>query len=162
MNDSNESVRNYLDRVTPQKRRRDAETLLTMMARATGESPKLLGTIIGFGQYHYKYASGREGDSVAAGFAPRKAATTIYLMDGVERYKEQLQRLGPHSTGVGCLTSRISMKSISSCSRASSSVLTATSRATPTACVPGKALGRHLTTQLAELHPRDWLCGRLA
>jgi hypothetical protein len=103
MNDSNESVRNYLDRVTPQKRRRDAETLITMMARATGQSPKLLGTIIGFGQYHYKYASGREGDSVAAGFAPRKAATTIYLMDGVERYKEQLQRLGPHSTGVGCL-----------------------------------------------------------
>src|SRR5829696_5566685 len=62
MNNSNESVRNYLDRVTPQKRRRDAETLLTMMARATGESPRLLGgTIIGFGQYHYKYASGREG-----------------------------------------------------------------------------------------------------
>ena len=103
MSDINESVRNYLDRVTPQKRRRDAETLLTMMARATGESPKLLGTIIGFGQYHYKYASGREGDAAAAGFAPRKAATTIYLMDGVERYKEQLQRLGPHSTGVGCL-----------------------------------------------------------
>jgi hypothetical protein len=74
-----------------------------MMARATGESPKLLGTIIGFGQYHYKYASGRQGDAAAAGFAPRKAATTIYLMDGVERYKEQRKRLGPHSTGVGCL-----------------------------------------------------------
>jgi Domain of unknown function (DU1801) len=103
MSDSNESVRNYLDRVTPEKRRRDAETLLTVMARATGESPKLSGSIIGFGQYHYKYASGREGDTAAAAFAPRKAATTIYLMDGVERYKEQLQRLGPHSTGVGCL-----------------------------------------------------------
>src|SRR5829696_1787224 len=103
MSDIDESVRNHLDRVTPEKRRRDAETLITMMARATGESPKLLGTIIGFGQYHYKYPSGREGDAAAAGFAPRKAATTIYLMDGVERYKEQLQRLGPHSTGVGCL-----------------------------------------------------------
>jgi Domain of unknown function (DU1801) len=103
MSDINESVRNYLDRVTPEKRRRDAETLLTLMARVTGESPKLSGTIIGFGQYHYKYASGREGDTAAAAFAPRKAATTIYLMDGVERYKEQLQRLGPHSTGVGCL-----------------------------------------------------------
>jgi Domain of unknown function (DU1801) len=103
MSDSNESVRNYLDRVTPEKRRRDAETLLTLMARATGESPKLSGTIIGFGQYHYKYASGREGDTAAAAFAPRKAATTIYLMDGVERYNEQLKRLGPHSTGVGCL-----------------------------------------------------------
>ena len=103
MSDIDESVRNHLDRVTPVKRRRDAETLITMMARATGKSPKLLGTIIGFGQYHYKYPSGREGDAAAAGFAPRKAATTIYLMDGVERYKEQLQRLGPHSTGVGCL-----------------------------------------------------------
>ncbi len=99
----NESVRNYLDRVTPEKRRRDAETLLTIMSRATGESPRLSGTMIGFGQYHYKYASGREGDAAAAGFAPRKAATTIYLMDGVERHKEQLERLGPHSTGVGCV-----------------------------------------------------------
>jgi len=61
MSDIDESVRNHLDRVTPEKRRRDAETLITMMARATGESPKLLGTIIGFGQYHYKYPSGREG-----------------------------------------------------------------------------------------------------
>jgi hypothetical protein len=103
MSDMSESVRNYFDRVTPEKRRRDAETLLTMMARATGESPQLLSTMIGFGQYHYKYASGREGDAAAAGFAPRKRATTIYLMDGVERYKEQLQHLGPHSTGVGCL-----------------------------------------------------------
>ena len=103
MSDINKSVRSYLDRVTPQKRRRDAETLINMMARATGESAQLLGTMIGFGQYHYKYASGREGNAAAAGFAPRKAATTIYLMDGVERYKEQLQRLGPHSTGVGCL-----------------------------------------------------------
>src|SRR5215212_11800425 len=103
MSDIDESVRNHLDRVTPEKRRRDAETLITMMARATGESPKLLGTIIGFGQYHYKYPSGREGDAAAAGFAPRKAATTIYLLDGIGRYGAQLERLGPHTTGVGCL-----------------------------------------------------------
>jgi hypothetical protein len=101
--DTNDSVREYLKHVTPAKRRRDAGTLLALMARATGEPPELMGTMIGFGRYHYKYASGREGDAPAAGFAPRKAATTVYLMDGVGRYEEHLQRLGPHSTGVGCV-----------------------------------------------------------
>jgi Domain of unknown function (DU1801) len=96
-------VRTYLDGVTPEKRRRDAEKLLELMSRATGEPPQLWGSIIGFGQYHYKYASGREGDVAAAGFAPRKAATTIYLVDGIGRYEEQLKQLGPHTTGVGCL-----------------------------------------------------------
>ena len=61
------------------------------------------GTIIGFGQYHYKYQSGREGDAPAAGFSPRKAATTAYLPDGVGAHAELLERLGPHTTGVGCL-----------------------------------------------------------
>jgi hypothetical protein len=58
---------------------------------------------IGFGQYHYRYASGREGDAAAVGFAPRKPATTIYLLDGVGAHTESLSRLGPHTTGVGCL-----------------------------------------------------------
>jgi hypothetical protein len=103
MGDVSESVRNYLDGVTPEKRRRDAETLLQLMTRITGESPRRWGSVIGFGQYHYKYASGREGDSAAAGFAPRKAATTIYLADGIGRYDQQLRQFGPHTTGVGCL-----------------------------------------------------------
>jgi hypothetical protein len=103
MSDVNESVRSFLDGVTPEKRRRDAETLVAMMGRVTGESPRMWGTIVGFGDYHYKYASGREGDTAAVGFSPRKAATTVYLVDGVDRYQEQLQRLGPHTTGVGCL-----------------------------------------------------------
>ena len=60
-------------------------------------------TITGFGSYHYKYASGREGDACAAGFSPRKAATTVYLPDGVGAYPEQLARLGSHATGAGCL-----------------------------------------------------------
>ena len=81
MSDLSDSVRTYLDGVTPEKRRRDAEKLLELMARVTGEPPRLWGTIIGFGQYHYKYRSGREGDAPAAGFSPRKAATTIYLAD---------------------------------------------------------------------------------
>ena len=103
MGDPSGSVRTYLAGVTPEKRRRDAERLLELMARVTGEPPQLWGSIIGFGQYHYKYPSGREGDVAAAGFAPRKASTTIYLVDGVGRYEQQLERLGPHTTGVGCL-----------------------------------------------------------
>lgn len=103
MGDPSEAVRTYLDGVAPEKRRRDAEKLLELMARVTKEPPQLWGNIIGFGQYHYKYQSGREGDVAAAGFAPRKAATTIYLVDGIGRYEQQLDRLGPHTTGVGCL-----------------------------------------------------------
>jgi hypothetical protein len=103
MDDSSESVRTHLDGVAPEKRRRDAEKLLELMTRITGESPRLWGSVIGFGQYHYKYASGREGDSAAAGFAPRKAAMTIYLPDGVGRHDQQLRHLGPHTAGVGCV-----------------------------------------------------------
>ena len=72
-----EDVRRFVAAVTPDRRRRDAETLLALMQRVTGEPPRLQGTMIGFGQYHYKYASGREGDAAAAGFAPRKAATSV-------------------------------------------------------------------------------------
>jgi Domain of unknown function (DU1801) len=103
MGSPSEDVRTYLDGVTSEKRRRDAEKLLELMARVTKEPPQLWGSIVGFGQYHYKYQSGREGDVAAAGFAPRKAATTVYLVDGVGRYEQQLERLGPHTTGVGCL-----------------------------------------------------------
>ena len=60
-------------------------------------------TIVGFGEYHYRYATGREGDAPAAGFAPRKAATTVYVMDGVGAHQELLDRLGPHTTGVSCI-----------------------------------------------------------
>ncbi len=102
MDSESGSVRTHLDGVAP-KRRQDAEKLLELMARVTGEPPRLWGSVIGFGQYHYKYRSGREGDAPAAGFSPRKAAMTIYLADGIGRYDEQLKKLGPHTTGVGCL-----------------------------------------------------------
>jgi Domain of unknown function (DU1801) len=103
LNDLDQSVQAHLDGVTPEKRRRDAQTLLDLMTRVTGESPRLWRSIVGFGQYHYKYESGREGDAPAAGFAPRKAATVIYLSDGIARYEERLQQLGAHTTGVACL-----------------------------------------------------------
>jgi hypothetical protein len=93
----------FLANLTPAKRQRDARTMLALMERVTGEPPTLSGTMIGFGSYHYHYDSGREGDAAAASFAPRKAATVVYLMDGVEAHAEDLDRLGPHTTGVGCL-----------------------------------------------------------
>lgn len=96
-------VRAFLEGVSPERRKRDGQVLLELMQRATGEEPKLHGTIVGFGRYHYKYASGREGDAAAAAFSPRKAATTIYVSDGVGAHAELLGRLGPHKTGVGCI-----------------------------------------------------------
>jgi len=98
-----DDVRRFVDAVTPERRRRDAETLLALMHRATGQPPRLEGTAIGYGRYHYRYASGREGDAAAAGFAPRKAATSVYLMDGVGAHATDLARLGRHTTGVGCV-----------------------------------------------------------
>jgi hypothetical protein len=104
MKPTDASVREFVDGVPGAARRRDAETLIEIMQRVTGEPPRMWGpTIIGFGSYHYKYASGREGDAGAAGFSPRKAATTVYLPDGVGAYAEELGRLGEHTTGVGCL-----------------------------------------------------------
>jgi len=96
-------VRDFIAKVEPERRRRDAETLLELFARVTGAEPKLWGTIVGFGSYHYKYESGREGDTATVSFAPRKAASTVYLVDGVGAHTEELARLGPHTTGVGCL-----------------------------------------------------------
>jgi len=96
-------IDDFLERVTPAKRRRDADVLLRLMREETGEQPVLDRSMIGFGTYHYRYASGREGDAAAASFAPRKAATTIYLMDGITAHEAELAGLGPHTTGVGCL-----------------------------------------------------------
>ena len=96
-------VRDFIAKVEPERRRRDAETLLELFSRVTGAEPTLWGTIVGFGSYHYKYESGREGDTAAVAFAPRKAASTVYLVDGVGAHTEELARLGPHTTGVGCL-----------------------------------------------------------
>jgi hypothetical protein len=104
MTPSASSVRAYLDGVPSPVRRRDADTLLQLMMRVTGGEPTLWGSsIVGFGTYHYKYASGREGDGPGAAFSARKAATTVYLPDGVAAHENQLARLGPHTTGVGCV-----------------------------------------------------------
>ena len=96
-------VEQLLSRVVPAKRKRDARTMLDLMARVTGEPPVVSATAIGFGTYHYRYASGREGDAAAAGFAPRNNALVVYVLDGVGAHADLLERLGPHATGVGCI-----------------------------------------------------------
>ncbi|WP_372592827.1 DUF1801 domain-containing protein [Actinotalea sp.] len=94
----------FLEAVADPRRREEAFVLLDLMRRVTGEEPVMWGpSIVGFGTYHYRYPTGREGDVAAAGFSPRKAAHTIYLMDGVDRHAEALDRLGPHTVGKGCL-----------------------------------------------------------
>jgi hypothetical protein len=94
----------FLDAVTPAVRRRDAQTLRDLMGRVTGEAPRMFGpSMVGFGEYRYEYASGHSGHAPAASFAPRKAATTVYLPDGIGAHEDLLAKLGPHTTGVGCL-----------------------------------------------------------
>ncbi|GAB3596254.1 DUF1801 domain-containing protein [Microbacterium tumbae] len=97
------SVGAFIAAVTPERRRRDAETLTALMQEVSGREPVLWGTIIGFGSCHYRYPSGTEGDAGVLGFAPRKAASTIYLFEGVDAHATSLERLGPHTTGKGCL-----------------------------------------------------------
>ncbi|MGK3954080.1 DUF1801 domain-containing protein [Microbacterium sp. I2] len=96
------SVAAFVAGVAPAKRQRDAETMIALMSELTGREPELWGTIIGFGSCHYRYPTGTEGDAPIAGFAPRKQATTVYLLSTAE-HTPQLARLGPHETGVGCL-----------------------------------------------------------
>jgi Domain of unknown function (DU1801) len=99
------AVAEFLARIPDPQRREDARRLCAVMEEITGEPPAMWGTsIIGFGAYHYRYASGHEGDSALAGFSPRRAHLAIYLIGGFEnRYQRVLARLGPHKTGKGCL-----------------------------------------------------------
>ncbi|MCY3867099.1 MAG: DUF1801 domain-containing protein [Chloroflexi bacterium] len=94
----------YLESVSNMRRREDSLVVLKMMEEVTGEPAEMWGTsIVGFGSYHYRYASGREGDFMLTGFAPRKAALTLYIMGGHERYDELMARLGKHRTGSSCV-----------------------------------------------------------
>lgn len=98
------SVTDFIAAVRLDRRRADAQTLLGLMTAVTGEDPVMWGSsIVGFGSYRYRYASGREGEWLATGFSPRAAASTVYLMDGFAGREELLRRLGPHSTGASCL-----------------------------------------------------------
>ncbi len=98
------SVTAFINAVENEIRRRDAKTLLAMMKKVTGETPKMWGpSIIGFGAYHYKYESGREGDMCLVGFSPRKANSVLYVLDSCASDEPLLKKLGKHKRGVGCL-----------------------------------------------------------
>lgn len=98
------SVDAFLDAVTDDSRREDCRTITGIMRRATGAEPKLWGpSIVGFGDYHYKYESGREGDWFVTGFSPRKNELSLYIMAGFERYEDLLAKLGKYRTGKSCL-----------------------------------------------------------
>jgi len=97
------SVAAFIEAVKDQTQREDAKTLVQLMQKAAGEKPKMWGpSIIGFGSYHYKYDSGREGDMPMIGFSPRKAATVLYNMMGFSGAEALLAKLGKHTTGKGC------------------------------------------------------------
>ena len=95
----------FLEAVPNEQRRADARELSALLSEITGEPPVLWASgIVGFGTYHYRYDSGREGDAPVAGFAPRSAHLVIYLVGGfTDRHEGLLERLGPHKTGKSCL-----------------------------------------------------------
>jgi len=98
------SVPEFLEQIEDPKRRTDCMTLAQLMERLSGSKPKMWGdSILGFGDYHYKYASGREGDWFQVGFSPRKQNLTIYVMGYLEHYSELLEGLGKYKHGKGCL-----------------------------------------------------------
>ena len=96
----------FIATVEPAKKQADAEVLLDFFSRVTGLKPKMWGpSIIGYGRYHYKYESGREGDFMLTGFSPRKQNLTLYIMPGYRfgEMQEKLARLGKHKLGKSCL-----------------------------------------------------------
>lgn len=103
---NDQSVEEFLKAITPAQKQADSFDLLEMMKRLSGFEPTMWGdSIVGFGNYHYKYASGREGDWFRIGFSPRKQNFSIYLMscDAEKDLSAELQRLEKHKTGKGCL-----------------------------------------------------------
>ena len=102
---NNSNVIDFINAIEHEGKRNDALQIMEMMSEITGEQPKMWGSsIIGFGDLHYKYASGREGDWFKCGFSPRKAKISMYLMQcDISRAQELLNQLGKHKTGKGCL-----------------------------------------------------------
>ena len=101
-------VSDYIANIEDDSRRADCQKILDMMGRVSGDDPKIWGTslksgIVGFGNYHYKYDSGREGDSLRTGFSSRAQNISIYIMPGYQDFDDELSRLGKHKMGKSCL-----------------------------------------------------------
>ncbi|KIC10943.1 hypothetical protein RA19_09430 [Leisingera sp. ANG-M1] len=98
------SVEGFLASVEPERKALEAQQLDALFRQASGFAPQMWGaTIVGYGRYHYRYATGREGDFLATGFSPRKARHSIYIMPGYQDYGAILARLGKHKLGKSCL-----------------------------------------------------------
>ena len=101
---NDKSVTAFLNGIADEKKRQDSFTILELMQQVTGLEPKMWGdSIVGFGTYHYKYASGHQGDSPLTGFSPRKQNLTLYIMSGFDQYEALLPDLGKYKTGKACL-----------------------------------------------------------
>lgn len=99
-----ESVKDFLNRIPEAERREDCFVVAKIMEEITGDKPKMWGpSMVGFGTYRYKYASGREGDWPVAAFSPRKKDLTVYLMMGFQKHDELMKKLGKHSSAKSCL-----------------------------------------------------------
>ncbi|WP_264212464.1 DUF1801 domain-containing protein [Leisingera thetidis] len=98
------SVADFLAGVEPARKAQEAQDLDALFRRATGFEPQMWGdSLVGYGRYHYRYRTGREGDFLATGFSPRKARHSIYIMPGYQDYGALLARLGKHKLGKSCL-----------------------------------------------------------
>jgi Domain of unknown function (DU1801) len=98
------SVNAFLATIADETQRQDAQRLVALMKSLSGHPPRLWGpSIIGFGSYHYKYDSGREGTSLRIGFSPRKGQTVLYIVGGFPRHADLMARLGKYKTGKSCL-----------------------------------------------------------
>ena len=98
------SVKAFLDGIKDETRRKDAKAVAALMKRATKSPPRMWGSsIVGFGTYHYKYASGREGDWFVAGFSPRKTNLTLYILPDLHLHTANLKKLGTFTTGKSCI-----------------------------------------------------------
>lgn len=99
-----ESVDEFLENIPDDSRRADCQRIREMMEEISGQPAVVWGSnIVGFGRYHYRYATGHEGEAGAVGFAPRASSITIYIVGGFEDHEELLDRLGKHKRGKGCL-----------------------------------------------------------
>lgn len=97
-------VADFIAGLPEERRRAECRQLLKVFKAATGKRPVMWGpSIVGYGTYHYRYASGHEGDCFLAGFSPRKQALTVYIMAGFAEFASLLKRLGPHKKSASCL-----------------------------------------------------------
>lgn len=101
---NNKNVLSFLEGVEHKKRREDSLTLYSMINKTIGIKPSMWGdSIVGYGSYHYKTRSGQEGDWFITGFSPRKQSMTVYILPGLQKFESQLERLGKHKQGKGCI-----------------------------------------------------------